>query len=126
MPVRGASSRPVRLRPPSMKYSSGWPRAIMKPRYLVNTAAYSASPLKLRRRKNAPPLRRNRPTTGRLRLMPGGHVRHGEALAVDHVGEQQIIHMAAVTGHVDDLGAVADLVQLLHVLELHAVVQASP
>jgi hypothetical protein len=32
--------------------------------------AYSASPLKLRRRKNAPPLRRKRPITGMLRLTP--------------------------------------------------------
>ena len=39
MPVRGDNIRPVRLRVPSMKYSSGWPRAIMKPKYLVNTSA---------------------------------------------------------------------------------------
>ena len=70
MPVLGCSSRPVRLRPPSMKYSIEWPRAIIWPRYFMNTAEYSGLPQKLRRRKNAPPRRRNEPTTGRLRLMP--------------------------------------------------------
>jgi hypothetical protein len=38
MPVFGCSSRPVRLRPPSMKYSMEWPRDIMVPRYFMNTA----------------------------------------------------------------------------------------
>ena len=70
MPVRGASSLPERLRPPSMKYSSGWPRAIMNPRYFMNTTEYRTSPLKLRRKKNAPPLRRKRPMTGMLRFDP--------------------------------------------------------
>jgi len=70
MPVFGCSRRPVRLRPPSMKYSIECPRAIIRPRYLVNTAEYVWLPPKLRRRKNAPPRRRNEPITGMLRLMP--------------------------------------------------------
>jgi hypothetical protein len=70
IPVRGASMRPVRLRPPSTKYSSGCPRAIINPRYFVNTLEYSAFPLKERRMKNPPPLRRNLPITGMLRLTP--------------------------------------------------------
>ena len=37
MPVMGASSRPLRLRPPSMKYSIEWPRAMIAARYWVNT-----------------------------------------------------------------------------------------
>ena len=49
MPVFGCSRRPVRLRPPSMKYSIEWPRAIIRPRYFMNTIVYSALPLKLRR-----------------------------------------------------------------------------
>ncbi len=36
----------------------------------MNTIVYSALPLKLRRMKNAPPLRRKRPSTGMFRLMP--------------------------------------------------------
>ena len=53
-----------------MKYSIEWPRAMIAPRYFMNTAVYSALPRKLRRMKNAPPLRSKRPTTGRLRLTP--------------------------------------------------------
>ena len=39
----------MRLRPPSMKNSIEWPRAIISPRYFMNTIVYSALPLKLRR-----------------------------------------------------------------------------
>jgi hypothetical protein len=37
MPVFGASSRPVRERPPSMKYSIEWPRAMIAARYFMKT-----------------------------------------------------------------------------------------
>ena len=69
-PVRGRSRRPVRLRPPSMKNSIGWPRFIITSTYFMNTIGYSPLPRKLRRMKNAPPMRRKRPITGRFRLMP--------------------------------------------------------
>ena len=69
-------------------------------------------------------MRRKRPITGMLRFTPRGDVRNREPLAVDHVRKQQIIHVAAMAGHVDDLGAVADLAQFLDVLELDAVIEA--
>ena len=56
----------------------------------------------------------------------GRDVRHGETLAINHIREQQVVHVAAVARHVDDLGAIADVVQILHVLEIHAVVEARP
>ena len=37
MPVMGGRRRPVRLRPPSMKYSMEWPRAMMAARYFMKT-----------------------------------------------------------------------------------------
>ena len=70
MPVRGRRSRPVRLRPPSMKNSIGWPRFIITSTYFMNTIGYRPEPRKLRRMKNAPPLRSSRPITGRFRLTP--------------------------------------------------------
>ncbi len=70
MPPRGASRRPVRERPPSMKYSSETPRANNWLRYSRNTAEYNGSPLKLRRRKNAPARRRIEPSTGRFKFTP--------------------------------------------------------
>ena len=70
MPARGSSSRPVRLRPPSTKYSTETPRAKSCATYSVNTVEYSALARKLRRRKKAPPRRRIEPTTGRLRFTP--------------------------------------------------------
>ena len=41
--------------------------------------------------------------------------RNGEALAVEHVGQQQVVHVTAVTGRVDDLRTVADPAQVLDV-----------
>ncbi len=70
MPPLGGSSRPVRERPPSTKYSMEWPPETSWATYSLSTAEYSALPRMLRRMKNAPPLRRIVPTTGRLRLMP--------------------------------------------------------
>ena len=69
-PAFGASVRPLRLRPPSMKYAIGNPLASIACRYSRNTAAYSGSPLKLRRRKKAPPRRSIGPTIGKFRLAP--------------------------------------------------------
>jgi hypothetical protein len=126
MPVIGASSRPVRLRPPSMKYSIECPRAMIAARYFMNTTVYNELPRKLRRMKKPPPLRRNRPITGRLRLTPGGHVRHRKAVLVDRVGQQQVVHVAAMARHVDDFVAVGHLPQRVDMAELDAVVQPVP
>jgi hypothetical protein len=108
MPMRGASMRPHETQ-------------VFAEHGAVEHVALEAAP-----QKECSALAQEMPDHRQVEVDPGGHVRHGEALAVNDVGKQQIIHVAAVARHVDDLGTVADLVQLLHVLELDAVVQASP
>ncbi|SVK50300.1 Uncharacterised protein [Acinetobacter baumannii] len=56
-----------------------------------------------------------------------GDVRRHQALVIQHVGQQQIVHVAAVAGHVDDLVAV--LRQLAHALgvgDVDALIQPVP
>ena len=72
------------------------------------------------------PLAQETPDHRHVEIHARGHVRHRESLAVDDIRQQQIIHVAAVAGHIDDLRAVADLLEFLDVLELHAVVQPVP
>ena len=59
--------------------------------------------------KNAPPLRRNRPITGMLRLMPAAMCGTAKPFDVDDVREQQVVHVAAMAGHVHELVACGDL-----------------
>ena len=59
IPVFGGSKRPVRERPPSMKYSIGVLRDRILYKYSLNTDVYSAFPRNERRIKNAPPPRNN-------------------------------------------------------------------
>ena len=53
-----------------------------------------------------------------------GDVRHGVAALVDHVGQQQVVEVAAVAGHVDDLAGRRQPVEVLGVPDLDAVVDA--
>ena len=48
----------------------------------------------------------------------GGDVRNRVAVPVDRVGQQQVVHVAAVAGHVDDLVALGGALQRLDVREL--------
>ncbi len=100
-----------RLRPPACgrcgcgrprrSTRSGSARAIIACRYSANTAAYSASPRKLRRRKNARrPGASRPPTTGRFRFAPAATC-GAAALVVDQERQQQVVDVAAVAGHVD-------------------------
>ena len=53
-----------------------------------------------------------------------GHVGHGVAALVDHVGEQQVVDVAAVAGHVDDLAGRRQAVEVFRVRDFDAVVHA--
>ena len=55
---------------------------------------------KTRRMKNAPPLRRDAHHRDALRLMPAAMC-GSAALVIDDVRHQQVVHVAAVAGHVD-------------------------
>ncbi len=55
-----------------------------------------------------------------------GDVRHRVAVDVDHVREQQVIHVAAVAGNVDDLVSLRHAFQCLEMSDVDAVVQATP
>ena len=70
MPVLGGKIRPVRERPPSMKYSSGVLRDKMLYKYSLNTVVYKPLPRNERRIKNAPPPRKICPTNGMFKLSP--------------------------------------------------------
>src|SRR5450631_710577 len=58
-----------------------------------------------------------------IEIHAGGNMRHRETLTVDDVRQQQIIHVTAVAGNVNDFRAIGDAAQVLDVFEFHAVVQ---
>ena len=92
----------------------------------MKTTVYSALPRKLRRMKNAPPLRRKPADDRQIQIDAGGDVRHRIAALINRVRQQQVVHVAAMARHIDDLVALGDLLQRLDVLELDAVVQPVP
>ena len=53
----------------------------------------------------------------------GGDVRRRQSVAIDQVGQQQVVDVAAVAGHIDDALAGRDLRQRLEVVHLDAVVE---
>ncbi|MNF53897.1 hypothetical protein D3C84_353040 [compost metagenome] len=57
---------------------------------------------------------------------PGGDVRRCQAVAEQQVGQQQVVDMAAVAGHVDDLVALGDFLYALDMVDLDAFVQLVP
>ena len=56
----------------------------------------------------------------------GDDVRRHDALGVEQVRHQQVVHVAAVAGHVDDFVARRRFLQLLEVVHQHAAVDAVP
>jgi hypothetical protein len=56
----------------------------------------------------------------------GRDVRDRIAVPEDHVREQEVVHVAAMTGHVDDLVALRRLFQRLRVRKLDAVIEPVP
>ena len=61
-----------------------------------------------------------------VEIVAGGDVRHRESLVKHHVGEQQVVHVAAVTGHIDDLAALLDGFEAREIGDLDAVVEPVP
>ena len=67
------------------------------------------------------------PTDDRhVQIDPRGDMRNRVALEIDHVREQQIIHVTAMARHIDHLIAIGDLLQLFEIVQLHTVVETSP
>ncbi len=54
------------------------------------------------------------------------NVRDGVAVHVDGIRQQQVVHVAAVARHVDDLVALGDLPERLDVPEVNTVIQPVP
>ncbi len=50
----------------------------------------------------------------------------GVSALIDRIRQQQVVHVAAMARHVDDLVALRHLLQRFHVLEFDAVVQPVP
>ena len=61
-----------------------------------------------------------------IEVDPGGDMRRGQAVGKQQVGQQQVVDMAAVAGHIDHLMAVGDLLHGLDMLDLDAVVDLVP
>lgn len=61
-----------------------------------------------------------------VQVDPGGDVRRGQAVAEQQVGEQQVVDVAAVAGHVDDLVALGHVLHPLDVVDLDPFVQLVP
>ena len=91
----------------------------------MNTAVYVALPPKLRRRKNAPPRRSSGPDDRHVQVDARRDVRHGKALVIDDVRQQQVVHVAAVARHVDDFAAFVDALQAREVRDFDAVIKPS-
>ena len=56
----------------------------------------------------------------------GRDVRDGEAIHIDHIRQQQVVHVAAMARHIDDLVAFSRALERLDVPELDAVVKTVP
>src|SRR5690606_38155834 len=56
----------------------------------------------------------------------GGDVWRRQTVAEQQVGQQQVIDVAAVAGHIDDLLARGDVLHVLQVVDLDPVVQLVP
>src|SRR5690606_7591632 len=56
----------------------------------------------------------------------GGDVRRDDAAFVQQVRQQQVVHVAAVAGHVDHFVAGRDLLQAVQVVDQHATVDLVP
>ena len=63
---------------------------------------------------------------GHVEVDTGRDVRHRVALVIDDVRQQEVVHVAAVAGHVDDFAAFVDRFQAREIGELDAVVEAVP
>ncbi len=61
-----------------------------------------------------------------IQVDAGGDVRDGIAVHVDRVRQQQVVHVAAMAGNVDDLVPFGGLLQRLDVTKHNAVVKAVP
>ncbi len=126
MPVFGCSSRPVRLRPPSMKYSIEWPRAMMAARYFDEHHGVERVAAEAAADEECAALAQEPPDDRQVQVDAGGDVRDRKAVLVDRVRQQQVVHVAAVAGHVDDFVALGHLAERVDVRELDAVVEAVP
>src|SRR6056297_1622428 len=125
MPARGGSDRPVRERVPSTKYSTATPLSMMLRTYSLNTAEYRGCARNERLRKNAPPNRSSRPTTGMLRLIPAAMCRH-ETPAIEDERQQHVVDMAAVARDVDDFIALLRFAEAAEVEYLDAAIDPVP
>jgi hypothetical protein len=76
--------------------------------------------------KNAPPLRRIGPDHRQVEVDPGRDVRRHQAVAVDHVGQQEVVDVAAMAGHIDHLVALGHRLEPLDAADLDAVVEPVP
>src|SRR5690606_41015800 len=56
----------------------------------------------------------------------GSDVRRGQTAADQQVGQQQIVDMAAMTGHIDDFIAAGDVLHVFQIVDLDAVIQLVP
>ena len=61
-----------------------------------------------------------------VQIDAGGDVRRHDAVLVEQVTQQQVIHVAAMAGHIDDLVAGRHLLELVQVMDADAVVDAVP
>ena len=68
----------------------------------------------------------HRPDHRQVEVDARGDVRRHDALGVEQVAQQQVVHVAAVAGHVDDFVAGRVLLERVEVVHQHAAVDAVP
>ena len=124
MPVRGRSSRPVRLRPALDEELDRVPavhhhvHVLHEDDRVEPRAAEAAADVERSALAQQPADHRQ------VQVHARGDVRHRIAALVDHVGQEQVVHVAPVAGHVDDLAGGRQAVEILGVPDFDAVVNA--
>ena len=76
--------------------------------------------------EEGPAAAQERPHEGHVEIDAGGDVRRHEPAVVEQVGQQHVVDVAAVAGHVDDLVARLCLAELAEMVHDHAAVDPAP
>ena len=123
MPAFGVRVRPVRLRPPSMKYSIGKAARQHQVQVLMEHRGVKRLALEAAAQEEGAAAAQQRTDQRHVEIDAGGDVRGRQAVAMDQVGQQQVVDVTAVAGHINDALSRRDLRQCVEVMHLDVVVE---
>ena len=117
-PPFGASVRPLRLRPPSMKYAIGNPFGEHRVQVLAKHGGIQRLALEAPAQEERAATPQDRPHDREIEVGAGGDVRRRQPLRMDEVRQQQVVDVAAMVGQVDEPLARRDFGDLVGVQDL--------